>query len=151
MSGKPAVPVVVDTNVLIPSIYRYTSIARFIYEGFLVLVWNEFTYKEASEIIDRLADYYMKKPGFRADEAKVFLDFMVSIGRKVPDMPEDWPHVTEDRDDDNFLWAAVAGNAEYIITEDNLHMLALREFRGIPIGTPKEFFRWVKKAHPMQV
>ncbi|HOV80913.1 MAG TPA: PIN domain-containing protein [Bacillota bacterium] len=149
MLEKPVVPVVIDTNVLIPSIYSYTRIARFVYEGLLLLVWNDFTYREASEIIDRLADYYMKKPGFRAEEAKVFLDYMFSVGRKVPDMPEDWPYVTKDRDDDNFLWAAIAGNAEYIITEDGSHMLALKEFRGIPIGTPKDFFRWVKQVHPM--
>ena len=74
---------------------------------------------------------------------------MFSVGRKVPDMPEDWPSVTEDRDDDNFLWAAIAGNAEYIITEDSSHMLALKEFSGIPIGTPKDFFNWVNLANPM--
>jgi putative PIN family toxin of toxin-antitoxin system len=148
MSEKPAVPVVIDTNVLIPSIYSYTHIARFIYEGLLVLVWNDFIYKEACEIIDRLAEYYMRKAGFQAREAKAFLDYMVSIGKKVANMTEDWPRVTKDRDDDNFLWAAVIGNAEYIITEDGL-LLALKEFRGIPIGTPKEFFCWVKQAHPI--
>lgn len=139
---------VIDTNVLVPSIYSYTYIARFIYEGLLVLVWNDFIYREASEIIDRLAECYMRKAGFQAREAKVFLDYMFSIGKKVADMPEDWPCVTNDRDDDNFLWAAVVGNAEYIITEDS-SLLELKELRGIPIGTPKEFFSWVKQAHPI--
>lgn len=148
MSEKPAVLVVIDTNVLIPSIYSYTHLARFVYEGLLVLVWNDFIYREASEIIGRLAEYYMRKAGFQAREAKVFLDYMVSIGKKVADMPVDWPYVTKDRDDDNFLWAAIAGNAEYIITEDSV-LLTLKEFRGIPIGTPKEFFCWVKQAHPI--
>ena len=49
---------IIDTNVLIPSIYSYTHIARFIYEGLLVLIWNDFIYREASEIIDRLAEFF---------------------------------------------------------------------------------------------
>lgn len=152
MSGKPAVPVVIDTNVLVPSIYSFTHIAKFIYEGNMVLIWNQFIYSEACEIINRLSNYYLKKANIQVEEVIRFLDYFVSIGRKVPDMPEDWPPViVNDRDDDNFLWAALMGEAEYIISCDDSHMLKLKKYMGIPIGTPRGFFDWVRVVHPMSV
>ncbi len=51
-------------------------------------------------------------------------------------MPDDWPTVSADRDDDIFLFAAEAENAEYIVTYDQSHLLRIKEFKGIPIGTP---------------
>ncbi len=71
------------------------------------------------------------------------------VGHCVPDMPETWPPVSTDRDDDPFLWAALQGGAEYIISYDRRHMLKLGAFQSIPIGTPKQFFDWVKITHPM--
>jgi predicted nucleic acid-binding protein len=72
-----------------------------------------------------------------------------SLGLKVSNVPDDWAVVAiNDRDDDNFLWAAVAGNAEYIISEDS-HILKLKAFKDIPIGTPADFFRWAQVAHPV--
>ena len=150
MFVKPAVLTVIDTNILVPSIYSLTWIAQFIYDGSIVLVWNEFTYNEACEIIDRLA-YHYRNRDINPKEAKIYLDYFVSIGYKVPEMPSSWPPVIKnDRDDDNFLWAALYSSAEYIISDDSRHMLKLVSFKGIPIGTPKEFFEWVKKIHPMK-
>ncbi|RJQ26241.1 MAG: hypothetical protein C4589_10155 [Peptococcaceae bacterium] len=63
-------------------------------------------------------------------------------------MPKDWPPVSKDRDDDQFLWVALAGDAEYIISDDK-HLLKLKGSFIIPIGTPENFFEWVKIAHPM--
>ena len=48
--------------------------------------------------------------------------------------------VKDDPTDNKFLEAAIAGNAEYIITQDN-HLLKLKEFRGIKIITPEEFLK----------
>jgi predicted nucleic acid-binding protein len=52
------VPVVIDTNVLVPSLYRETHILNFILKGNLVPVWNDFILCEALEIIDELAPTY---------------------------------------------------------------------------------------------
>ena len=40
--------------------------------------------------------------------------------------------------DNIFIETAVAGNVDYIISQDN-HLLKLKEFRGIKIITPEEF------------
>ena len=46
--------------------------------------------------------------------------------------------VKDDPKDDIFIETAVAGNVDYIISQDN-HLLKLKKFRGIKIITPEEF------------
>jgi uncharacterized protein len=46
--------------------------------------------------------------------------------------------VSADPHDDKFLACAVAGNASYIVSGDE-HLLALKEYRGIPILSPALF------------
>ena len=46
--------------------------------------------------------------------------------------------VKDDSKDNIFIETAVAGNADYIVTQDN-HLLKLKEFGGIKILTPEEF------------
>jgi|SRR3989344_1937107 len=56
---------------------------------------------------------------------------------------EDINIVKEDEEDNKFVEAAVAGKANYIVTQDN-HLLKVKEFRGIKILTPKDFLDIVK-------
>lgn len=148
MSG-PIVPVVVDTNVLVPSLYSITPIADFLLSGNLVLIWNNQTFNEAVVIIERLAPLYVRKLGVHPEEAIKLLDLITSEGYPVRDMPKNWPKSSPDRKDDPFLYAALKGEAEYIITDDKYHLLKMKEFMGIPIGRPSNFFQWVIKNHPM--
>ena len=46
--------------------------------------------------------------------------------------------VKDDPKDDIFIETAVAGNVDYIVSQDN-HLLKLKKFRGIKIITPEEF------------
>jgi len=46
--------------------------------------------------------------------------------------------VKDDQKDNIFIETAVAGNVDYIISQDS-HLLKLKEFRGIKIITPEEF------------
>lgn len=149
MSGGPIIPVVIDTNVLVPSLYSYTPIAHFILSGNLVLIWNNYIYREVCRIINRLAKRYHVKAGVEPGEVIKLFELISFAGRKVDEMPVDWPPASSDRKDDPFLWAAVAGGAEYIISDDSKHFLKLKSFKGIPIGRPENFFRWVEKVHPM--
>ena len=47
--------------------------------------------------------------------------------------------VRADPSDDVYLATALAGAAPYVVTGDRKHLLALREFAGVRIVTPKEF------------
>lgn len=147
----PIVPVVIDTNVLVPSLYSFTPIAQFLLSGNLILIWNNQIFSEACEIIDRLAIRYITKAGVHPEEAIKLLELITIEGYPVKEMPKNWPKVSPDRKDDPFLWAALKGDAEYIISDDKSHLLSLKEFRGIPIGKPRNFFQWVIKNHPMSI
>jgi len=51
--------------------------------------------------------------------------------------------VTDDKDDNKFIEAAIEGLASYIITQDK-HLLKIKEYKGIKIITPEEFYELVK-------
>ena len=48
---------------------------------------------------------------------------------------------TPDPDDEMILECALAAEADYIVSGDKKHLLALRQFQGIPIVSPAEFLR----------
>lgn len=151
--SKIVVPVVIDTNVLVPSVFMKSHILKFILNGNLTLVWSDFIFKEALEITERLWNkLYQKK--MEPEQLPETIELLETVyryfGYPVDDeMPEDWPTASKDRRDDPFLWAAETGKAEYIISHDRRHMLELGNHKGIPIGTPAEFFQWAKATHPI--
>jgi len=51
---------------------------------------------------------------------------------------------TVDPGDEMVLECALAAEADYIVSGDKKHLLALREFRGISIVSPAEFLRRLK-------
>ena len=147
---NPTIPVIIDTNILVPSLYRSTHILQFILSGNLVLIWNNFIYDEAYRIVHEMwDDYYSKKNFYDLSEVVELLDIVFNLGIKVVDMPIDWPPASRDRKDDPFLWASEVGWAYYIISNDKRHMLLLKMFNGTPIGRPIDFFEWAKKEYPM--
>ena len=48
---------------------------------------------------------------------------------------------TPDPDDEMILECALAAEADFIVSGDKKHLLALRQFQGIPIINPVEFLR----------
>ena len=56
----------------------------------------------------------------------------------IVELKEKIAAVKDDPKDNVFIETAVAGNVDYIISQDN-HLLKLKEFRGIKIITPEEF------------
>jgi len=150
MSRQVVVPVVIDTNILVPSLYSRTYLFDFVLKGNLVLIWNSFIYNEAVEIIVRLGPIYKKKADVDSYDVVNLLQIVFDENDKVGEMPTDWPPASPDRDDDPFLFAAETGRAEYIISADCRHMLKLQTFKEIPIGTPSDFFSWAKKHRPLK-
>lgn len=52
---------------------------------------------------------------------------------------------TTDPDDEKILEAALAAEADYIVSGDKKHLLVLKEYEGIPILSPGEFLRRLEK------
>ena len=81
---------------------------------------------------------YLREP----DEALAWLADLIALADLVTDMGL-VKGVCRDPDDDAVLGAAVEGRAEVIVTGDD-DLLALREYEGIRILTPRKFLDSIK-------
>ena len=126
--------VVLDTNIFISGIFWKGASNK------VILNWKEgkFTLvtslEAVSEIIKVLKDFKIKL----SDEMiKEWIDLIVR-NSLIVELKEKIAAVKDDPKDNVFIETAVAGNVDYIISQDN-HLLKLKEFRGIKIITPEEF------------
>jgi len=65
------------------------------------------------------------------------VEAILSIVELIPD-PQPEPVVVDDPDDDHVIACAVAGEAAWLVSGDS-HLLRLVVYRGIRIGSPKDF------------
>ena len=125
---------VLDTNVFISGIFWKGSSNK------VILNWREgkFTLvtslEAVSEMIKVLKDFKIK---LSDDMIKEWVDLIVR-NSIIVEPKEKILAVKDDPKDDIFIETAVAGNVNYIISQDT-HLLKLKEFRGIKIITPEEF------------
>jgi len=119
--------VVLDTNIFISGIFWKGSSNK----GKSTLVTS---LEVISEIIKVLKDFKIRL----SDEIiKEWVDLIVRNSIIVE--PKDKIKIVKNDPKDNiFIETAVAGNVDYIVSQDN-HLLKLKEFRGIKIITPEEF------------
>jgi putative PIN family toxin of toxin-antitoxin system len=123
--------IVVDTNIFVASAYNPTSasgrIVDAIERGELQLVVSPAMKREYDRIIPKAV-----RVRERIDRIREIVD----KGDQVE--PPENPTVTEDREDDKFPAAALAGDAEIIITSDP-HLLDVDGYRGLRILRPIDF------------
>ena len=126
--------VVLDTNIFISGIFWKGASNK------VILNWKEgkFTLvaslEAISEIIKVLKDFKIKL----SDEMiREWIDLIVR-NSIIVEPKEKIVAVKDDPKDNIFIETAVAGNVDYIVSQDN-HLLKLKEFRGIKIITPEEF------------
>ena len=125
---------VLDTNVFISGIFWIGASNK------VILNWKEgkFTLvtslKTISELVKVLKDFKIKLPDEMIEE---WIDLIVR-NSIIAEPKEKIEAVKDDPKDNIFIETAVAGNADYIVTQDN-HLLKLKEFGGIKILTPEEF------------
>ena len=125
---------VLDTNIFISGIFWKGASNK------VILNWKEgkFTLvtslEAVSEIIKVLKDFKIRL----SDEMiKEWIDLIIR-NSIIVEPKEKIEAVKDDPKDSIFIETAVAGNVDYIISQDN-HLLKLKEFRGIKIVTPEEF------------
>ena len=126
--------VILDTNIFISGIFWKGSSNNAITnwkEGKFTLVTS---LEAVSEIIKVLKDFKIK---LSDDMIQEWVDLIVR-NSIIIEPREKIEAVKDDPKDNIFIETAVAGNVDYIISQDN-HLLKLKEFRGIKIITPEEF------------
>jgi putative PIN family toxin of toxin-antitoxin system len=128
---------VIDTNVLVPAIWRGSA------QGPVLDAW----YRAEFELImsDRLLNeidsvfeypHIQRRRGWSVERKRILLE--VFRQRSVLVEPRIELNVVRDTDDNRVLEAAVTGEADYVVTLDD-DLLTLHEFQGIQIVTPPRF------------
>jgi len=123
-----------DTNILISAL-GWTGNPKQVFDkivnGEVELVISNEQFNELSEAIE------YPKFQFTQQQKDRFKSLVLELSNFVKPL-ERIDAVKKDPDDNMVLEAAVAGNAEYIVSGDP-DLLELKEFRGIKIRTPRKF------------
>lgn len=129
--------IVVDTNLIIAGRWRPGSgssrILDLCIEGKVQAVYSPRVKNENLYILEKV------RPG------PDFIDKVIRFySRAELVRPKEKVKVCEDPDDDKYLEAALAGKADYIISNDH-HLLDHNGWRGIKIVRPGQFLRELEK------
>ncbi|MBI2917013.1 MAG: putative toxin-antitoxin system toxin component, PIN family [Chloroflexi bacterium] len=137
---------VIDTNVVVSAAISASGSPRRIVNsalrGFFVALTSDPLLAEFEDVATR-AHGIGKYPGLLRQSSRISVFLSVwSVGDPTR---LNQTIVREHPADDRVLECAVAGKADYVVSGDR-HLLALREFQGIPIVTPTEFLGVLKRA-----
>ena len=129
---------VLDANIYISATFwdgnPYHIVKKAIDQKFIAFISDDIL-KEIRRALSR--DFLLEKPEIEdiADSIVLFTNLIIP--------KEKVSVVKDDPDDDRILECALACNAKYIVTQDN-HLLKLKEFKGIKILNPEEFWNMIR-------
>ena len=131
--------IVVDTNVIISSVLspggKPDQIFKAVFDGQLQLILSHAILRETRRVfsyhkIQKLLD----RRGVTTEDIEDFLIKLIKISILIA--PISRPDIIKDDPADNAILAtALDGQANFIVTGDQ-HLIALKEYRGIPILAP---------------
>lgn len=125
--------VVVDTNILVSAVLGGAL-------KVIVDAWKaqKFTLIVSEPIVHEYLDV-LNRPKFKLtqEEISATTDFLLTLAEFVTPL-ETVSAIVADPTDNKFLDAALAANADYLVSGD-AHILDLESFRGIPILTARKF------------
>ncbi|MFP4082484.1 MAG: putative toxin-antitoxin system toxin component, PIN family [Candidatus Aminicenantes bacterium] len=141
MNSDQVPKIVIDTNVFISAVLFRGPTSR------LVSLWqkNAVSVLMSSAVLKEYAralaypKFNLTKTEIRGIVEQELLPYVHPVKVKRP-----LHIISEDPSDNKFLELAVTGKADYILSGDK-HLLELKNFRGIKIITPAEFFTFFKK------
>ncbi len=129
---------VVDTNVFVSGIFLEGNFCSQIIDLWRLREINMISSLEiVRELGETLRDFKIKMPEGMINEwqNKIIENAIIVEPKEKLDI------VKNDPKDNKFFEAAVAGNAEYIISQDKKHILCIKEYRGIKTISPGEFLK----------
>ncbi|MGE5444169.1 MAG: putative toxin-antitoxin system toxin component, PIN family [Ignavibacteriales bacterium] len=133
--------VVYDTNIVVSGLLNPEGVPALLLnlatEGFVKLVVSEEILKEYEEVLMR------PKFGLSQRLVKRFLQRLRSRGKVVK--AKTTLRVLKDPDDNKFLECALSGRAQWLAT-GNIRHFSFREFRGIKVVSPREFWEIYKES-----
>ena len=133
--------VVLDTNVVVSgTFWTGTSfkILNLVDQNRITLIVSRPILEEYDEIIN--SEEILEKTTIY-QHARIQALLKILSKAIVVEPQESITIVKDDPDDNKFIEAALAGDAQYLITQDKKHLLSIKQFRAIEIVSPEEFMR----------
>lgn len=131
--------VVLDTNVFVSAVLGGAL-------GELIDGWRagKFTLVVSDEIVREYFEV-LRRPNFglSTEDVEAIVKYVFRMGEFVT-VNEKIDIIQVDPKDNIFLEAAIAGNADCIISGDG-HLLEQKEFRGIPILTARQYLEQINR------
>ena len=128
---------VLDANVYVSAIIQPAGTPGRIVERFLRQA--DFEIVLSTAIVDevlRVLGYRKVRRLLRGADAQVWFEDLLVLADVVAD--RELSGICDDPDDDKYLAAALEGRATHVVTGDR-RFLALREYGGVAIVTPRAF------------
>lgn len=129
-----------DTNVLLSATFwtgNSFRILKKVEQGEIELTLSEEILEEYSRVLE-YKDIQQKIKNKNL-EMRMTVEELIAMSILI-EPKEKIDLVKDDPDDNVILECAIAGKADYIVTQDN-HLLKLKEYRGIKIVKPEEFMK----------
>jgi len=135
---KRTLRVVLDTSTVVSGVIGGISaeVIDLLREGAFQAIVSEEILQEYAEVLRR------PRFGFPSWVVTDILNFLATQSIRVTPRTS-VRMIVEDPDDNKFLEAALAGQADYILSGDN-HLLRLETFEGIPIIGSRQFLQLIR-------
>src|SRR4030042_3192196 len=140
--------VVLDTNVLISALISKKSAAPLkLYKAFttqqFLLITSTSIIEEVEDVINR--ENIIKYHKLSSKQRKQLIEQLLLLSYvTLGAIATGEILIVKDPKDDKFIYAALEGNADYIVSGDN-HLLDLKTYKDIKIVTPSKFLEIVEK------
>ena len=141
MSSESIHRVVIDTNVFISALlFRgpFSRLVSFWQKGTVSVLLSSEVLKEYAKVL-AYPKFKLTKKEIKGIIEQELLPYVIPVKVK-----KHLNIIAQDPEDNKFLELAKEGSADYILSGDK-HLLELKDFRGIKIVTPAEFFDLIKK------
>ena len=134
---------VVDSSVLISAFLTPGRTADLVlsaaeYGAFTLCLSRELLEEMIDALLDkreRLARFY----SYADEQVFRYAEGLLAIAKIAENLPELSGAVPLDPKDDMIVATAIRAEADHLVTGDRRHLLALGEYEGIKIVTPREF------------
>ena len=127
---------VLDTNILVSSLLRKQTPPYQLYRAWREGLFELLTSQPQIEELQRVLHYPRLQRYLTPEEAQEMLAGVVTYAVLVSPLPS--VSYSPDPDDNLILATAIAGHADYLISGDKSHVLALEKIEGIPILSARQ-------------
>ena len=146
--------VILDTNLLISYLLSPNSESA-TNAAIEAALSKRYTLLMPEEVVDELARTVLRKHHLAERITLKSIDRTVkslqNVAEVIPQITEEIPQLTADPKDDYLIAYAMVGQAVYLVTGDDKHLLPLNKIGELAIVSPKQFIGIISKQEEKSV